>query len=125
VWKDVTNEDHVHAVIRFDENVVADVQMSHIARVGRPRWKLLGSKGAIVSEKGGFRVYGEFDGVLAEGFVSDQPGTHPKYYENIAAHILDGAELDVKPEQARRVIATMETAEISSKSGVSEKMPVD
>ena len=125
VWKDVTNEDHVHAVIRFDENVVADVQMSHIARVGRPRWKLLGSKGAIVSEKGGFRVYGEFDGVLAEGFVSDQPGTHPKYYENIAAHILDGAELDVKPEQARRVIAIMETAEISSKSGVSEKMPVD
>jgi hypothetical protein len=40
----------------------------------------------------------------------------------IAAHILDGAELDVKPEQSRRVIAIMETAEVSSKSGVSEPL---
>jgi len=123
VWKDVTNEDHVHAVIRFANNFVADVQMSHIARVGKPRWRLLGSKGAIVSEENGFRVYGEFDGIPANGFVRNANGTHPKYYENIAAHILDGAELDVKPEEARRVIAIMETAEKSAKSGKSEKMP--
>ena len=54
--------------------------------------------------------------------MRNQPGTDPKYYENIAAHILDGAELDVKPEQSRRVIATMETAEASSKNGVSEAL---
>jgi len=123
VWKDTTNEDHVHAVIRFDGNVVADVQMSHIARVGKPRWRVLGSKGAIVSEGEGFRVYGFIDGIPGDAFVRNQQGTHPKYYENIAAHILDHAELDVKPEEARRVIAIMETAEKSAKSGVSEPLP--
>ena len=61
-------------------------------------------------------------GVGYEAFVRNQQGTHPKYYENIAAHILDGAELDVKPEESRRVIAIMETAEVSSKSGVSEPL---
>jgi len=122
VWKDATNEDHVHAVIRFDGNIVADVQMSQIARVGKPRWRLLGSKGALVSEGEGFRVYGFIDGIPGEAFVRSQQGTHPKYYENIAAHILDGAELDVKPEESRRVIAIMETAEVSSKSGVSEPL---
>jgi scyllo-inositol 2-dehydrogenase (NADP+) len=123
VWKDVTNEDHVHAVIRFANNSVADVQFSSIARVGKPRWRVLGTKGAIVSEDEGFRVYGECEGIPMEGYVRNGQGTHPKYYENIAAHILDGAELDVKPEEARRVIAIMETAEKSAKSGVSEPIP--
>ncbi len=123
VWEDVTNEDHVHAVIRFDDNTSADVQFSAISRVGRPRWRLLGSKGAIVSDGDGFKVYSEFDGIAANGNVPNGPGTHPEYYENIAAHILDGAELDVKPEEARRVIAVIEAAEKSGDSGVSEPVP--
>ena len=45
------------------------------------------------------------------------------YYRNIAAHLLRGAELKVKPEEAARVIAVMEEAEKSSKTGRIEKVP--
>ncbi len=127
VWKDVTNEDDVHAVIRFDNNTCADIHFSSIARVGKPRWRLLGSAGAIVSESDkSFSVYGNIDGEIpAKATVNAAPGTHPEYYENIAAHILDGAELDVKPEEARRVIAILEACEKSAKSGVSEPVPYE
>ena len=128
VWKHVTNEDHTRAIIRFADNVMADVTMSSIARVGKPRWTLLGSKGAIVScgdgKDQGFKVYGLLEGdIQVETFVKNQDGTHPEYYKNIAAHILDGADLDVKPEQARRVIEIIEYAEKSADSGVAEVIP--
>ena len=127
VWKDVTNEDDVHSVIRFDDGTCADIHFSSIARVGKPRWKLLGSKGAIVSDQeNAFSVYGDIEGGIAgKATVADGPGTHPEYYENIAAHILDDAELDVKPEEARRVIAILETTEKSAASGKSEPVPYE
>ncbi|MFQ6132132.1 MAG: Gfo/Idh/MocA family protein [Armatimonadota bacterium] len=37
VWKHVSNEDHVEALVRFDDGAVADVQFSSIAAVGKPR----------------------------------------------------------------------------------------
>jgi scyllo-inositol 2-dehydrogenase (NADP+) len=128
VWKHVTNEDHTRAIIRFEGNVMADVTMSQIARVGKPRWTVLGSRGALVAagdgEDGGFKVYGMIgDEMQYETFVKNLPGTHPEYYANIAAHILDGEELDVKPEEARRVIEILEYSEKSAKSGVAEEIP--
>ncbi|MGQ9610711.1 MAG: Gfo/Idh/MocA family protein [bacterium] len=125
VWKDATNEDHVEAVIRFEDGAVANIQMSQIAKVGKPRWRVLGEKGAIVSENDGFRVLS-----VEKGFPEDQivkyhgrPG--PSYYQNIAAHLLKGEELIVKPEEARRVIAVMDLAEKSSKSHQTEPVPYE
>jgi len=52
VWKEVTNEDQVEAVIRFLSGAVADVQLSNIASIRKPRWRILGTRGGIVSEPG-------------------------------------------------------------------------
>jgi predicted dehydrogenase len=123
VWHRWTNEDHVQAVIRFADGVVADVQQSSIAFHDKPRWRVLGTKGALVSQHGGFRYHTIKDGVRVEGFVPDAEGTHHLYYQNIADHLLRGKDLDVKSEQAARVIAIMEAAEKSSKSGKAEKIP--
>jgi predicted dehydrogenase len=57
------------------------------------------------------------------GEIRYQRGTWEDYYPNIAAHLLKGAELDVKPEEAARVIAIMEAAEKSSKSGKAVALP--
>ncbi len=125
VWTDATNEDHVEAMIRFDGGCVADVQMSQIAKSGKPRWRLLGEKGSIVAEGDGFRVLS-----VEKGFPEDQivkfhgrPG--PSFYQNIAAHLLKGEELIVKPEEARRVIGVMDLAEKSSRSHQSEPVPYE
>ena len=125
VWKDITNEDHVQAVIRFADDAVADVQMSQIAKVGKPRWRVLGEKGAIVSENNKFKVLSAADGWPDEQEVEFKGRPGPKYYQNIAAHLLKGEELIVKPEEARRVIAVMDLAEKSSRSHQAEPVPYE
>lgn len=128
VWHDVSNEDHVEAVLRFDSGCVADVQMSSIAHAGKPRWWILGEKGAIVDRGGYYEVTGDFQ---SEGFAAtlnvpySGKSEWQTYYANIAGHLLRGEELGVKPEQARRVIAVLEGAEKSSVLGHSLGLPTE
>lgn len=126
VWKDVTNEDDARAIIRFKSGTVADFQISQIARIGKPRWRILGTKGAIVDgpEKS-FKVGTFIRDIPAEMQVRYRESDWDAYYRNISEHLNRGKELAVKPEEGRRVIAVMETAEKSWKSGQVEKVPYE
>jgi scyllo-inositol 2-dehydrogenase (NADP+) len=125
VWKDITNEDHVQAIIRFANGTVANVQMSNIAKIGGQRWKLLGSHGAITSNGDHFKVLSEVEGQPAEQEVQYHGRPGPSYYQNIVAHLNDGEPLIVTPESARRVIAVMDLAEKSSKTHQAETVPYE
>lgn len=126
IWMDVTNEDETQAIIRFDNDVVADLTMSQIARVSKPRWRILGTKGAIEDKwTGSFKAFTEVKGYPAEMEVPYQPGTWEQWYPNLAAHLLKGKPLEVKPEEARRVIMCIEYAERSAKAGKSIETPFD
>jgi predicted dehydrogenase len=119
VWHDVSNEDQVRAIIRFAGGAVADVQISSIAAVGKDRWRILGTKGGIRDGRrdGHFLVATDVSGIRAEFEVKYQATRWEAYYPNIADHLLRGKELAVKPQEARRVICVLETAEKSSKAG--------
>jgi len=117
VWMDVTNEDHVEAIVRFEGGEVANLQQSQIARAGKPRWHILGTKGAIVDQGGSFRVYTEAGGLPAQLDVPYQKSRWEAYYETVADHLLRGKPLAVTPESARRVIEVIEFAERSAKAG--------
>ena len=118
VWHDVTIEDQVQAILRFKGGKYADVQQSYIARAGKPRWRILGTKGAIVEDwHEPFKVHGEFGGLPAVAEVRYQKTAYEKFYPNIADRILRGKKLEITPESARRVIAIIETAERSAKAG--------
>jgi predicted dehydrogenase len=123
VWKQMTNEDHVEAVIRFKSGVMANVQMSQIAHHELPRWRVLGTKGALVSTQGGFDYYTHEQGLKLQGFIKDQEYKWEEFYRNIGAHLLKGAPLAVKPQEAARVIGVIEAAEKSSKSHKAEALP--
>lgn len=125
IWTEMTNEDQVQALIRFQSGAVADIQMSSIAYAGKPRWRILGTKGAIIdpSSQGAFKVRVGHEGYIAEFEVKYQQSRHAEYYQNIAAHLLDGAPLEITPEAARRVIAVMDLAERSAKCGQAVKFP--
>jgi len=127
VWKDVTNEDHILALIRFANGATAEIQMSNLAAAPRPRWRILGTKGAILDEGGGksFKVFGSMDGIRATAEVRHYESDWDAYYKNLGAHLLKGAPLEVTPESARRVIAVIEAAEKSWKSGKAEKVPFE
>lgn len=122
VWNSVTNEDHGEAYIKFENGATADYITSNIMAISRPKWTILGTKGAIqsdwdeiihlVSYASGIKVDSKTKNALP-GYGCTQ------YYRNIADHLLMGEELAVKPEQARRVIAVIEAAQRSSELGVS------
>lgn len=118
VWMDVTNEDEVQALIRFDDGAVGSIQMSSIAKVGLPRWRILGTKGAMEDDGGGkFKLVTEVDGLKAEAEVRYKETDWRAYYGNIADHLLNDAPLEVTAEKARRVIQIIDLAEQSSKAG--------
>ena len=128
MWHDVTNEDQTQALIRFENGCVANITMSSIAYADKPRWWLLGTKGAIVDRGGYFEVRGDFksqghEATLRVPYRGDSQWQ--TYYANIAGHLARGEELMVKPEQARRVIAVMEAAEVSSREGHSVNLPTE
>jgi predicted dehydrogenase len=126
VWTDVTNEDEVQAVIRFKDGAVGCIQMSSIARVGLPRWRILGTKGAIEDHGGGkFKLFTEIDGLKAEAEVPYKNGDWVAYYRNVADHLVNGAPLEVTAEKARRVIEVIDLSERSSKSGQAEPCPYE
>ncbi|MEI6913989.1 MAG: Gfo/Idh/MocA family oxidoreductase [Armatimonadota bacterium] len=118
VWMDVTNEDHTQAIIRFEDNVWANVEMSQIAAVGKPRYRILGTKGGILDRwEGNFTLNSEIAGIRCESKVPYLKDDWAAYYTTIADHLARGAELVVTPESARRIISVIETAEKSAAAG--------
>ncbi len=125
VWHSVTNEDHGQAWIRFDNGITADFMVSSMAANSRPKWRILGTAGAIESDWKTIKITSHVAGVRQESSIEvTLPGYGcTEYYRTVADHLLMGEELVVKPEQARRVIAVIETAEKSSGEGRSLPVP--
>ncbi|MDD3726301.1 MAG: ThuA domain-containing protein [Candidatus Ratteibacteria bacterium] len=119
VWNAVTNEDYGEVYIRFENGVTVDFVMSYIGAVPRPKWRVLGTKGAIEQTKGDeITLVSYASGIKQEGNIKvplQSLDNWRQYYRNIADHLLMGEELIVKPEQARRVIAVIEECEKTSK----------
>lgn len=117
-WTDISNEDHAELVIRFENGVTAQVEISSIAAATKPRWRILGTKGAIVmSGWDKIEVTVDHDGYLAKFEPPLKQSDWKAYYRNIWDHLANGADLAVKPEESRRNIAIIEASEESSKLG--------
>jgi scyllo-inositol 2-dehydrogenase (NADP+) len=139
VWHDITNEDQVRATIRFEGGITADVTWSHIAAVGKPLWRILGTRGGILDTGAGGNVgyekqiHGPVGGSLtlvtcgAEGRQEEQvpylESDWDAYWQGIADHLLRGAPVPVSGEFGRRVIGVLEAAERSAASGRTEPVP--
>jgi scyllo-inositol 2-dehydrogenase (NADP+) len=122
VWMDASNEDFTKAVLRFENGCVAELEISSLSAVGKPRWRILGTRGGLLDEgREPFTVKTQVEGYSAALSVPYKKTDWQAYYNDIAAHLTAGAELDVKPEQARRIIAVLEAAEKSAKTGETVK----
>jgi predicted dehydrogenase len=119
VWNDTTNADHVEAIIHFKSGSTANIQESYIASIIKPFIRILGTKGGIIDDKAIVLI----EDKPAEIKMQYKKTEWSLYYKNIADHLFHGAKLIVKPEQSRRVISVMETAEKSATSGKTEKPP--
>jgi len=126
VWKNVTNEDHVEATVRFKNGASANIEMSSIAAVGKSRWRILGTKGAITDGEGqNFKVVTFIKGKKAEIQWPHKEYAWHDYYQDVANHLVNGKKLGVTAESARRVIMVLDYAEQSFKKGMELETPFD
>jgi len=139
VWHEMTNEDQVRAVIRFENGAVADFMESHIDCTPRPFWRILGTKGAIVDtgkdatkgyqeqikspSTGSLTVIRATETGLQEESRPYKDSDWHMFYRDIADHLLEGAPVPITGECGRRVIGVLETAKKSAEKGRSEEVP--
>ena len=142
VWHDVTNADQVRVDLRFGSGAQASFMQSDIAAALKPKWYVLGTRGAIVGDWRFETVKSRGPaGELVEEHLApaDSParltvtwpaagGVHEErlalaprddhgFYRNLADHLAWDEPLAVRPEEARRTVAIMETASRSIAAG--------
>lgn len=139
VWHDVTNADHARMSLHFDGGREATFVFSDLAAALKPRWYILGTRGALTSE---WRVKSVVTrnaiGTLDEDVLApaDAPPTlrlhsadgsvttlaypagdaHP-FHADLSLRLHYGVDPRVQGFQSRRVIAMLQAAEESASLG--------
>ncbi len=136
VWHDVTNADQVRVDVEFEGGAQATFLQSDIAAVLKPKWYLLGTRGALLGDWRFESVKARhWSGSLVEetlapaespadlrlltpdgaGGTSEErlalpPRATDGFYRNLADHLILGETLAVQPAEAGRTVAIMEAA---------------
>lgn len=122
-------ESFIRAVLDYGEGRIFTVEVNYLRAAERPRWYVLGDRGGLVKygldpQEEALRI-GNIDaaaeppeywarvwlyeeGQVTERTIDSVHGDWREYYRNIAAVLLRGEELAVKPEQAREVMRVIE-----------------
>ncbi len=110
---DVDVETFARVLIQFENGVLSEVQTSNVSWLPRPRWYILGEKGSLVFWEGKFLV----QTALEYREILPLPSRYDEFYANFSKCLNEGEDLLVKPEQVRDVIALIEAAFLSARTG--------
>ncbi len=146
VWLDVTNADHSRVTVSFAGGAEATFVYSDLAAALKPRWYVLGTRGAVVGHWRTERVLSRSDiGTLSEDVLAPAdspplldlhdaagsvtrlatPGTRPyRFHAELAEQIQLGTAPTVSGAQSRRVLAVMEAASRSAAQGGAPVVPL-
>lgn len=123
-WSKET-EDYARVMMRFEGGLSAMIEVSQVSHVIAPRWVILGTKGSLIaySDRGPVVVrYQDKSGRIKEYRPRMERTNWLSFYKNIRDHLLKNKPLCVDPKEARNVIAVIEAAKRSAKSGKSERV---
>ena len=116
VWRDVTNADQVRVDLTFSGGAQASFLQSDIAAARKPKWYVLGTKGAVVADWADAEVPAAFPARITvftetgKEQLTLPPRDEHGFYRNFADHLAWGERLAVTAEEARRNVAVMEAA---------------
>jgi predicted dehydrogenase len=121
VWHDVTNSDQVRVDLTFANGAQASFLQSDVASAMKPKWYLLGTRGAVVGEWRDEPVPADFPARVKILRPADGGGSHEEtlalsprddhgFYRNLADHLAWDEALAVTTAESRRTVAVMETA---------------
>ena len=127
VWHDVTNSDQVRIDLTFAGGAQATFLQSDIASVRKPKWYVLGTRGAVIGEwqaeaipadfPARMKVFRPGDGGSHEELIQLSPRDDHGFYRNLADHLAWDEPLAVTAQEARRTVAVMEAATRSIAQG--------
>jgi predicted dehydrogenase len=122
VWHDVTNADHSRVTVRFASGAEGEFTHSDLAAAAKPKWYVLGTRGAIVGHYG--QQLTEAHATLAmhtpDGAVTQLrvPAAPPHaFHRELADRLLTGAPMSVSLDTSRCTVAVMEAAATSAREG--------
>ena len=115
----MVEDDWASLALRFAGNRSAMVELGTITGVARPKWRILGTRGAIWGDWGleSISVVTYAGGVVVTEKVPIGPAAWEDFYADVADHLLTGSAPAVTPESAIRVIAVIQAAERSARTG--------
>jgi predicted dehydrogenase len=138
-WFDVTNADQSRVTVHFANGVEAEFVHSDLAAALKPRWYVLGTKGAVVGHWRTEKIVSRNDvGTLVEdvlapadsppvmelysgdGAISTIPtplGDPYGFHHELADYLHYGVPMTVTGAQSRRVLSVMEAAALSAADG--------
>ncbi len=137
VWQ-LSVESFFRTVFDYGDGRTVTIEVNNLRKAERPRWYVLGDKGGLIKygldpqedalRQGDItkareapehraRVWTELDGHTAEMVLDSVRGDWREFYRNIAAVLNNGAELAVRPEEAREVIRMVELSLQSAETG--------
>jgi predicted dehydrogenase len=100
-------------VLLRGEGVLADIEVSHISWIPRPRWYILGDRGGLTYDGSTFRLRTR----AGESPVAREATNEDAFYLNVSQAVQGKARLAVTPEDAREVIRVIEAGFLSAESG--------
>ncbi len=122
VWHHTTNADHAQVTINFEGNAQATFINSDLAAARKPKFYVLGTKGAIVGDwdTSGTGAVADLpaiitmhrDGAATQIPLMDRPAT--SFHTSVGAYLQSGTVMPVTAEQSRDVVAIMQAAEESA-----------
>ena len=121
-WKDDTNEDEGFLVTRFETGQWMTLRITTVDAWPKEKdFEITGTKGTFAFDQGRWELrLPQEEGLLIQK-GRNQPGEQLKYYQNVADHLVDGTDLVITPEWARRPIHILDLANRSVEEGVSQK----
>ncbi|MEE2753111.1 MAG: Gfo/Idh/MocA family oxidoreductase [Candidatus Latescibacterota bacterium] len=117
-WKKDTNEDVASAVVRFKSGKWLTLTVSSLeSNPKQGQLAISGTKGSYVFDGRKYKIIQQ-DGdrkIITEG--NNTESLWPKFYKNVADHLVKGTKLVITPEWARRPIHILDLAGQSAKKG--------
>ena len=123
VWDHVTNADHAQVNINFKNGVQAVFINSDLAAARKPKFYILGTKGALIGDwdQSATGAVADLPAIItlhrADGSSEVIPHVSVKpysFYASLVAYINDATPMSVKAAQSRDVVAIMQAAEESA-----------
>lgn len=123
VWDHVTNADHAQVTLTFSDGVLAIFTNSDLAAARKPKFFVLGTKGAIVGDwdPAAGSVVADFPAIVslhrADGSTEVIPNLNVEPYSfhaSLVSFLNNGTPMAITAIQSRDVVAIMQAAEESA-----------